>query len=222
MRLSRSIAVILGLIVAAPAVAATGADRGQVVFKKCKSCHQIGEGAENRVGPNLNDLIGRPAGAVEGFRYSRAMQTAATDGLIWDEAAIDGYLANPRDFMKGTRMSFRGLKNPDDRTAVIAYLAVAATAEATDRDPAVAAEVLAMEGDPDYGEYLSGECVTCHSADGADKGIPSITGWDIPAFVTALHAYRGKHRDHEAMQLVTSRLTDEEIAGLAAYFGGLE
>ena len=78
------------------------------------------------------------------------------------------------------------------------------------------------EGDPEYGEYLSGECVTCHSADGADKGIPPITGWDVEAFFYALAAFRDGDREHEAMQMVASRLSDEEIAGLAAYFGDLE
>ena len=100
---------------------------------------------------------------------------------------------------------------------LIASLADALAANAEDGDPDVAA-VLALEGDPDYGEYLSGECVTCHRAEGGDDAIPSITGWDRTTFVTALLAYRSKHRDHPAMQLVAGRLNDEEIAGLAAFF----
>lgn len=82
----------------------------------------------------------------------------------------------------------------------------------------VAPAILALKGDTDYGEYLSSECVTCHRADGGGDGIPSITGWDAAAFVTALHAYKSKHRDHPVMQLATSCLIDEEIAGLAAFF----
>ena len=78
------------------------------------------------------------------------------------------------------------------------------------------------DGDAEYGAYLSGECVTCHKADGADEGIPSITGWEPEAFFHALLAFRSGEREHEAMQLVASRLSDEEIAGLAVYFGGLE
>ncbi len=212
----RAFAFLIALTLAPPALAEAEGDHGRNVFKKCKSCHQIGEGATDRVGPNLNGVIGRPAGAIEGFRYSKAMLAAAKDGLVWDVDHLDRYLTNPRDYMKGTRMSFRGLKDARDRSTVIAYLAEASGD--TDRDPAVAAEILALEGDPDYGEYLSGECVTCHRADGGDDGIPSITGWDTAAFVTALHAYKSKHRDHPVMQMATSRLNDEEIAGLAAFF----
>ena len=99
------------------------------------------------------------------------------------------------------------------RVAFAAFAALAAAGASADEIP---------EGDPEYGEYLSGECVTCHKADGADEGIPSITGWDAAAFFYTLAAYRDGDREHEAMRLVASRLTDEEIAGLAAYFGRLE
>lgn len=212
----RTLAFLIVLIMAPPALAEAEGDHGRNVFKKCRSCHQIGEGATDRVGPNLNGVVGRPAGSIEGFRYSNAMMTAAGAGLVWDADTLDRYLTNPRDYMRGTRMSFRGLKDARDRSTVIAYLAEAS--DNADRDPAVAPEILALEGDPDYGEYLSGECVTCHRADGGDEGIPSITGWDAAPFVTALHAYRSKHRDHPVMQMATGRLNDEEIAGLAAFF----
>ncbi len=214
----RALVILLALTMASPVLAEAEGDHGRNVFKKCKSCHQIGEGATDRVGPNLNGVLGRAAGAIEGFRYSKAMIAAAKDGLVWDIDTLDAYLTKPRDYMKGTRMSFRGLKDARDRSTVIAYLAEASTTAASNRDPDVAPEILALEGDPDYGEYLSGECVTCHRSDGGDNGIPSITGWDNAAFVTALHAYKNKHRDHPVMQLATSRLNDEEIAGLAAFF----
>lgn len=89
-------------------------------------------------------------------------------------------------------------------------------------DPAVAPEVLAIEGDRDYGEYLASECVTCHRMDGDVDGIPAIIGWPADLFVTALHAYRTKHRENQAMQMVAGRLTDEEIAALAVFFEGVE
>ncbi|MEM7190137.1 MAG: c-type cytochrome [Pseudomonadota bacterium] len=95
--------------------------------------------------------------------------------------------------------------------------------EATDgRDPAVDPAILAIEGDTAYGEYLASDCTTCHQADGADKGIPSITGWPRDAFVTAMHAYKAKARSHPVMQMMAGRLSNEEIAALAAYFGELE
>lgn len=97
---------------------------------------------------------------------------------------------------------------------------IEATARGTghDLDP----EILALEGDPDYGAYLSNECVTCHQADGSAQGIPSITGWPTKNFVVAMHAYKAKLRPHPVMQMVAGRLNDAEIAALAAYFQGLE
>ncbi len=96
--------------------------RGEKVFRKCKSCHEVGEGARNRVGPVLNGVIGRPAAAVEGFKYSRALQAAAQEGLVWSDETLSTFLADPRSFVKGTRMSFAGLKDEDDRKAIAAYL----------------------------------------------------------------------------------------------------
>lgn len=95
---------------------------GEKVFNKCKACHQVGEGAKNRVGPVLNGIIGRGAGQVEGFKYSKAMTEAGADGLVWDDEAMHGYLADPKGFVLKNSMSFAGLKKPQDIDAVIAYL----------------------------------------------------------------------------------------------------
>lgn len=95
---------------------------GKKVFKKCKACHKIGDGAKNAAGPILTDIVGGPAGQVEGFKYSTALKSAAEGGLIWDEAALDAFLAKPKEFIKKTKMSFNGLKKEDDRAAVIEYL----------------------------------------------------------------------------------------------------
>ncbi len=97
-------------------------ESGEKVFKKCKSCHQVGEGAKHRTGPALNGIIGANAGAVEGFKYSKAMKAAAEDGLVWTDEEMAAFLAKPKAYMKGTRMSFAGLKKPDDIEAVIVYL----------------------------------------------------------------------------------------------------
>ncbi|MCX7560393.1 c-type cytochrome [Sulfitobacter sp. F26204] len=95
---------------------------GEKVFKKCKSCHQVGEGAKNRSGPVLTNVVGKPAGAVEGFKYSKPMKAAAEEGLIWTEAELSAFLAKPKAYMKGTKMSFAGLKKDGDLAAVIEYL----------------------------------------------------------------------------------------------------
>ena len=75
--------------------------------------------------------------------------------------------------------------------------------------------------DPEYGEYLSGECTSCHQASGSDAGIPSIIHWPEDDFVLAMHAYKRKQRAHPVMQMIAGRLGDEEIAALAAYFANL-
>lgn len=86
----------------------------------------------------------------------------------------------------------------------------------------VSAEILAIVGDAEYGEYLAGDCKGCHQADGSYDGIPSITGWDSESFVWAMQSYKQKARKHPVMQMLAGRLSDEEIAALAAYFELLE
>jgi len=83
------------------------------------------------------------------------------------------------------------------------------------------AEDLLKGADIAYGEYLAGECVTCHSADGADEGIPNIIGVDAEGFAYMMHAYRKKELENSVMQLVAGRLDDEQIASLAVYFASL-
>ncbi|MFN3723190.1 MAG: c-type cytochrome [Paracoccaceae bacterium] len=96
---------------------------GQTVFRKCSACHKVGDGAKNAVGPTLNDIVDNSAGKVDGFAYSKPLLAMAQAGLVWDADSLHGFLANPRGFMKGTKMAFAGLKSEEDRNAVIAYLA---------------------------------------------------------------------------------------------------
>ena len=95
---------------------------GEALWRQCRSCHQVGDGARNGTGPILNGIVGHGVGAIEGFRYSNAFQEAAANGMIWTPEALDAFLADPRDAMPGTRMSFRGLRDAADRAAMIAYL----------------------------------------------------------------------------------------------------
>jgi cytochrome c len=111
---------------APPVVAAADPEliaAGEKVFKKCTACHKVGEGAKNATGPLMNGIVGRAAGTIDGFKYSKALTDMAAAGLVWDEASMQAFLENPKVFMKGTKMSFAGLKKPDERAAVIAYLA---------------------------------------------------------------------------------------------------
>jgi len=77
------------------------------------------------------------------------------------------------------------------------------------------------EGDPEYGQYLSSECVTCHQAKATDAKIPSIHGIDGEGFISIMKAYRAKQLENPAMQTVAGRLTNEDIAALAAYYSAL-
>lgn len=96
--------------------------KGAKVFKKCQACHKLGEGAKNGTGPLLNGIVGAAAGQVEGFKYSKPMLAAGAEGLVWTDAELAAFLTKPRAYMKGTRMSFAGLRKEADVEAVIAYL----------------------------------------------------------------------------------------------------
>ncbi|MGJ5618805.1 c-type cytochrome [Sulfitobacter sp. MF3-043] len=97
-------------------------EAGEKVFKKCKACHQVGEGAKNRVGPILTGIVDGNAGAIDGFKYSKALQAASESGLVWTETELSAFLTKPKDYLKGTKMSFAGLRKEADVAAVIAYL----------------------------------------------------------------------------------------------------
>ena len=90
-------------------------------FRRCQSCHTLNEGGRHTVGPNLHGVIGRQAAAAEGFNYSRQLTEA---GLTWDTETLDHWIENPREFVPGSRMSFVGLRDAEDRRDVIGYLAV--------------------------------------------------------------------------------------------------
>ena len=107
--------------VASPAFAQDPA-AGEKVFRKCAACHSVGEGAHSRVGPLLNDLFGRTAGTVDGFKYSAAMVAAGDNGIVWDEQTLTQFLVKPRDYVKGSKMAFAGLKKSADIANVIEYL----------------------------------------------------------------------------------------------------
>jgi nitrite reductase (NO-forming) len=91
---------------------------GKKVFRKCQACHSV-EAGVNKVGPSLAGVLGRKAGSVEKYNYSRPMKEAA---FAWDEAALDAFLADPAKHVPGNKMTFVGLKSTEDRAAVIAFL----------------------------------------------------------------------------------------------------
>lgn len=96
---------------------------GAKVFRKCQACHAIGPDAKSKVGPVLTGIIDRPAGKVEGFAYSAAMNKEAEAGLIWTPDKIGEFLTNPKGLVPGTKMTFAGLRKDQERADLIAYLA---------------------------------------------------------------------------------------------------
>jgi len=100
--------------------AAKAEERGEAVYKRnCSICHSLDPG-KNRVGPSLAGVVGRPAGSAPQFHYSAANSAS---GIVWTEEKLDDYLADPQRMVPGTLMVFPGLKNSDDRQALIKFLA---------------------------------------------------------------------------------------------------
>ena len=218
------------LIVALGLMALTGpntfaATPGAKLFLACQGCHSINSSEHGSLGPSLHGLLGRLAGSADGFKYSEAMKTAGTDGIRWTREALDQFLTAPAKMLPGNNMSFPGIGDSASRQLLIEYIAAASTdnpAIVTTDDPPVSAELLAIKGDVEYGEYLGSECLTCHQADGSRQGIPSIVGWQAERFVRVMHAYKKQVRENPVMRSIAGALGPEEIASLAAYFKDLK
>jgi cytochrome c len=124
MKLSQLLAISV-LLVAATAMitplssaAAGDPEAGQKVFRKCATCHEV-KAPKNKVGPHLVGIFGRPAGTVEGFKYSDAMKNS---NVVWNEETIGAYVKEPKGYVPGNRMIFPGLKKEEDVVNLIAYL----------------------------------------------------------------------------------------------------
>lgn len=105
------------------ATAAALADDMPNAFRVCTACHEVGDMARHKVGPQLDGLIGRPAGTAPGYRYSSAMTQKGEQGLVWTAETLATYLRHPKDFVPGTNMAFAGIQSDDDIRAVVDYLA---------------------------------------------------------------------------------------------------
>lgn len=119
--------VLLGMALAATgaraqAPAACDLPRGKDVFQMCSACHSLTARESQREGPTLAGVIGRRAGSLAGFAYSTGMRAA---GWEWTPGLLDSFLAAPRKAVRGTTMTFTGLRDPVDRAAVVCYVAEA-------------------------------------------------------------------------------------------------
>lgn len=119
----RNIAILLATAaLSGTALAEGNAENGETVFRKCSACHAVGPKARNKVGPHLNQIIGRKAGSLENYSYSAAFKALEEKGFIWDEETLFEYLEKPRDLVERTKMVFAGLRDEADRKDLIAYL----------------------------------------------------------------------------------------------------
>ena len=108
-------------VIAAPALAAGDAEAGGKLFTKtCGGCHSIGEGARGGFGPELNGIIGRPAGTTTDYQYSDAMKNS---GVVWTREKLAAYIENPKSVVSGTRMIFWGISDQEKIENILAYLA---------------------------------------------------------------------------------------------------
>ncbi len=99
--------------------ASVSTDQGEKIFKKCAACHSIAKGGGNKIGPALYNVLGRQIGSLEDYKYSKSM---ASYGKKWTAEEMNGFLIRPKDWIKGTKMAFAGLKDPKERAAVILFM----------------------------------------------------------------------------------------------------
>ncbi|MCG6122101.1 MAG: cytochrome c family protein [Microvirga sp.] len=121
-------------------LASASLDRGQGAARACASCHSFDQGGENRIGPNLWDVVTQTKGNNAGFGYSAALTERAAAGEVWGYDELDGFLENPRGYMPGTTMAYAGLRNAQSRADIILYMRSLSDA------PPELPEVAAVEG----------------------------------------------------------------------------
>jgi len=92
---------------------------GKKIFKKCAACHSINKGGKNKIGPALYNVVGRTVGGVDNYKYSKAL---ASYGKEWTFEELNGFLTKPSSYLKGTKMSYAGLRKEKDRASIIKYL----------------------------------------------------------------------------------------------------
>lgn len=116
------LAAALAALSALPARADGDPSKGEKVFKKCAACHSTEAGGPSKAGPNLHDVVGRTSGTLEGFTYSDAMKKLGEEGHVWTPEEIEKFVENPKQMVPGTKMTFIGLKKPEERADLVAYL----------------------------------------------------------------------------------------------------
>lgn len=115
-------AALAALLAIGPALAEGDARNGRKLFRQCAACHTLEATKREKFGPSLDGIFGRKAAMVDAYPYSEALRSA---GIVWDEATLDAWIADPRAYVPGVAMTFPGIADPADRADLIAYLRIA-------------------------------------------------------------------------------------------------
>ncbi len=178
--------VLAVLVMASGAMAAGDPVNGEKLAKKCKACHTMEEGGKNRLGPNLFDVLDSSAGTVEGYKYSDAMLVS---GIVWDAATFLDFVTKPKKVIKGTKMSFRGIKSAAQRADLLAYFETLRSSASTPM----------AVGTVEAGKVVAANhCTVCHSFDKGGRMIYGPNLFDMygkPAAAIEGYAYSDALRD---------------------------
>ena len=162
-----SLCAAIAIVFAAFGVLAAGdIAKGKKLAKKCTACHTLNKGGKNRLGPNLFDILDKPAGAVKGYKYSKAMKES---GIKWDDATFTDFVTKPKRVVKGTKMSFAGIKKATQRADLLAYFGTLRSAISNQ----------ATAGNVEAGKRVAAKhCVVCHSFEKGGKLVygPNLFG----------------------------------------------
>ncbi len=206
------------LLAASGDLAAGDVAKGKKLAQKCKACHTLNKGEKNRLGPNLFGIIGKPAAAVKGYKYSKALKAS---GLVWDEATFSDFVAKPKKVVKGTKMSYRGLKKATQRTDLLSYFK-------TLTETGVSA---ARAGSVSGGKMIAAKhCVVCHSFEKGGKVVFGPNLFDIygkPAAAIKGYKYSKALRNSDLIWTDKNLLgfisnPEQFLKGTTARFPGLK
>lgn len=195
------------------------------LVSSCLDCHAVDHDSADYVGPTLKGIVGRRVASIKSYSYSTALYQKAAAGYFWNEATLDRFLEAPQAMAPGIAMIYAGVPDPDDRVQLIAWLATGPEPLAAEVPVSAALQhapeieaVLKIKADIEYGEYLAGKCLTCHSAPGASGSVPPIVGLPADYFINALLEYQQGERSNRVMLTMSEPLGAEELAALAAFF----
>ena len=222
--LTRLAFVLMAAFVSGPSANANDSPSLSELAAPCLACHSLSTDRSPRVGPSLAGIAGSEIGADPNYTYSAAFTRKASEGLVWDRDTLDRFLEKPQAVVEGTAMSYPGMPDPAHRAVLLDWLFSDPEGSATEladanfsANPGVQ-EVMDIVGDAEYGEYLAGECLTCHQMSDNSGRVPPIHNLAPDYFINALLEYQSGTRSNSVMQSISSALGPEEIAALSAVF----